>query len=981
MEKIHTRQINMKNHFCHRLGAIFLLLWLAAPGAGQIRPGAQFLQFMPGARQQGMAGSLTGVLDDMHAIYANPGATGFLREWQWSATYAGWIADVYSASLIYGQRVHTPWSRQTRFAVSAAYQGMPDFDSSDRAAPMVSANDVIFAASFGEALNERLAFGANLKYLRSRLAEFDAASWVVDTGVLFRTARFRLLNTGKGLFDYGIFSAGVAVTQLGPSLDFITTDTPLPRTFRAGLAFNAGTHEGWQWQFTADYRNVREIGGFLSFGSEIAWSQILALRGGYSFHDNLLSHFSFGLTLRLDDLRAPTEVLPGRNKAIRLDMASVTDNFLFARNYRGSVTHHAIGPEGFDFIAPASGALIQSDSVALAWQTTRDPDLYDDVGFWLLVDRDSLKMAEVVRGAERSSNALFNTLDNFAFLVNQKISATEFQLRDLEGGDYYWTVVAYDRDRHVRLAGGRHRHIRHFRIVAPDVQITAITFDYSPWITEDDYQGSLQIAVKNTGLSAAKNIALALVDSFAVAANGQTKPLAQIVIERLQAGEVDTIKLEWRTSQPGLHHLMAQLDAENRLRESNETNNRLSGAFYTIPKGRLAAPDTAVAFNLSRLAYEVPLIVEICFERSSAQVLPDYLRRGTPDPPLAILAARLQAHPNLKISVQGFADPNSGEHEVELANARAAAVRDSLLGLGVQREQILLVTGEALPLRKTPKDSNDARWVLEERRFVRITADSASESELFQLVAFDVTDSLPSPVVFNSAIAGAVPFKNGVLQIASGELQDGIALNAAIDGANLLQAIEWQPTRASGKTGATWAEKNVAYDLVLADSLGRQFRTLPRQTFLATASVLREQRVAWPLKFQGTDPLYDFYWDKLLVHINRMLAAPDMRMRFSGHACAIGPEPVNLRLSQQRAEAFHQGFLRQIKARYPQVYEKLLPRLDPAKGFGETSPLSIERLNGARLMIGDNQKPLGRKLNRRLEIEFYYPQKRLTSLR
>ncbi len=975
--------MNMKNNFWQwsRPAAIFLLLWLAAPVSAQIRPGAQFLQFMPGARQQGMAGSLTGVLDDMHAIYANPGATGFLREWQWSATYAGWIADVYSASLIYGQRLRTPWSRQTRFAVSAAYQGMPDFDSSDRAAPMVSANDVIFAASLGEALNERFAFGANLKYLHSRLAEFDAASWVVDTGVLFRTARFRFLNTGKGLFDYGIFSAGVAVTQLGPSLNFITAETPLPRTFRAGFAFNAGTHEGWQWQFTADYRNVREIGGFFTFGSEIGWNQILALRGGYSFHDNLLSHFSFGLTLRLDDLRAPTEVLPGRNKAIRLDMASVTDNFLFSRNYRGSVTHHAIGPEGFDFVAPASGTLIESDSVALAWQTTRDPDLYDDVGFWLLVDRDSLKLAEMVSAAERGSNALFNTLDNTAFLVSQKTNATQFQLRDLEGGDYYWAVVAYDRDRHVRLAGSRRRHVRHFRIATPDLQITAITFDYSPWITEDDYQGKLQLVVKNAGLSTAKNISLALVDSFAVAANGQTTPLAPTVIERLQPSQIDTIELEWRTSQPGLHHLIAQLDAENHIRESDETNNRLAGAFYTIPKGRLATGDTVVTFKLSRLGYEVPLIAEICFERNSAQILPDYLRQGIPDPPLAIVAARLQAQRNLKISLQGFADPNSGEQEVKLAEARAAAVRDSLLGLGVQREQITLLPGEVLPLRRTPADSNDARWVREERRFAIITADSASEAELFQLVAFDVTDSLPSPVVFNSTIAGAVPFTNGTLQLAAGEAQDEIALNAAIAGAKLSQDLDWQPPRAGEKDGATWAEKNMAYDLVLTDSLGRQFRTHPRQTFLAVSSVLREQRVAWPLKFQGTAPLYDFYWDKLLVHINRMLAAPDMRMRFSGHACAIGPEPVNLRLSQQRAEAFHQGFLRQIKARYPQVYEKLLSRLDPAKGFGETRPLSIERLNGARLMIGDNQKPLGRKLNRRLEIEFYYPQGSLTSLR
>ncbi len=90
------------------------LVWLAAiPAFGQVRSGGAFLKVLPGARHQGMAGSLTGVIDELHALYANPGATGFLRQWQWSAAYTEWIADSYNLSFYYGKQLRTPWSKHT----------------------------------------------------------------------------------------------------------------------------------------------------------------------------------------------------------------------------------------------------------------------------------------------------------------------------------------------------------------------------------------------------------------------------------------------------------------------------------------------------------------------------------------------------------------------------------------------------------------------------------------------------------------------------------------------------------------------------------------------------------------------------------------------------------------------------------------------------------------------------------------------------
>jgi outer membrane protein OmpA-like peptidoglycan-associated protein len=544
--------------------------------------------------------------------------------------------------------------------------------------------------------------------------------------------------------------------------------------------------------------------------------------------------------------------------------------------------------------------------------------------------------------------------------------------------------MAYDRDRHVRFVGSRNRHIRHFRIAAPEVEITNITFNYHPWITEDDFQGTLQFIVRNNGDGAAKNLSFTLSDSLVAATNGKSngettnKPLAEIVIPKLLAGGVDTLKLDWRTTHAGLHEMTAHLDAENRLRENDKMNNHRRAAFYTIPKGRFVTHDTVLVLKQARLAYEVPFIAEVCFDSSNAEVKPDYLKKAVLEPPLVTLSQRLRGNRDLKIYLQGFADPNSGENETTVADGRVAAVRDSLIALGVYAEQIQLLQSEVIAPRRPPRDPADFRWVMQERRFVNILADNSSEAVLFQLVAFNLNEPLPSPVIFNAAIAGAVPLQTGMIQLESGTLREQINVKEKFQGSNLEENIFWQPDQNSDKTGGTngtkWVGHNAAYEIVLVDTLGRQFRTKPRETYLAAQSILREQRVAWPMKFRGTEPLYDFYWTNLMQHVNRMLEDKNMRMRFAGHACAIGPEPVNMKLSKQRAEAFREGFVQHIKAKYPESFEKIMQRLDPAVGYGETQPLTIEYLNGERVLIGDNEKPLGRKLNRRLEIEFYYPE-------
>ena len=80
---------------------------------------------------------------------------------------------------------------------------------------------------------------------------------------------------------------------------------------------------------------------------------------------------------------------------------------------------------------------------------------------------------------------------------------------------------------------------------------------------------------------------------------------------------------------------------------------------------------------------------------------------------------------------------------------------------------------------------------------------------------------------------------------------------------------------------------------------------------------------------------------------------------------------INKRLSERRARAFHQGFIEYLRNEHLEEFDTFSARMDQAVGYGESLPLQIEKTNGEVILIGDNNSPIGRKFNRRIEIVFY----------
>ncbi|MBN1347873.1 hypothetical protein JXJ21_00540 [candidate division KSB1 bacterium] len=989
MEKINDRK--MKNRRCiksdfaadkllFRVILLIVFAFLPMQVSAQIRAGSGYLKMLHGAREVATYSTLTGALDHTHSFYANPGATGFLRQWQWSATYTNWISDIYDASLFYGGNIRMPWSRRTRFGLGVNYLGIPEFNNAEDQSLPVSGNNLLVAASVGQPLSfltDYVSCGANVKYFNSQLAGYEANVMIFDAGILLRTPRLTFFRPANGFMDYIIFSTGLSVNNVGQSIQFISEDTPLPRTYRAGAAVNIGAHRGLQFSVATDYRLVRDEDGFLTIGSELSWRQWISLRMGYSFEDNLLGHLTFGGGFRLDD-RLLNTIIPGGNNALRFDLASNQNNDYFAAPYHGTMTHQPIGPESFRLIAPDYNALIHRDFVTLNWEWTRDPDLYDDVDWMLIVDQDSTKLARITQIAKGDEDSVFAFLKQEALLVNVQTQQTDFLMSELEGGNYFWSVMAYDMDNHIRFGEMHQNPIAKFRVTAPDPRVIAINFEYSPWITQDTYQGILKFKIQNFGDRIAKHFSLAIYDSLMA----QPASLAQSLVVRsvrdsllsrqmlpdINPGESVILELEWQTGLHGLHRIGTEIANTKR---NDKVVNVLNAAFYSIPKGVCAVDDSLIVQEQYHVIYDIPYVGKIYFDNNSAKVDNRYIDDWEIEPPLAIFAKRLKEHPEVKIALQGTIDPNSGEQDLALAKARARAVRDTLFSLGVNFSQMKILGGEALLLRKLPSKAEDARWVLEERRRVDITTDEASEQAIFDPLQTRYIEKTNLPVVFPSKIFGVVPLDNGGIQLDAEGKQQALNMQNAIKDASVVGDILWSVDKFDEATLGDWLDKELTYYVVLNDTLGRQFKSRPETALVTSKIVGRERRYYVLAKFATTAPFYNFYWTSLLDAIPYLLEDAKTRMRFHGHGCATGSNEINNRLSQKRANDFQNKFLSDAGKLYPHLYDEIKRRLDSPKGFGEDEPFRIKSEDGKLILLGDNNAPLGRQLNRRIMVFFY----------
>ena len=675
--------------FAGVLLSLIILAGLPGTVTAQLRAGSAYLKILPGTRQQSLGSSMTGALDGTFSLYANPGAAGLMRPWHLSASYNKWIADIYNISLIGGRqfRVNLPWGDRFYGALGVNYQGLGDFDATGIAGASVSAQDLLLTASFGfplTKLSRNLSFGFNVKYLRSELAQFDANALVLDTGLMYRTGRFRF----PFLFKEGILSIGGAVTQLGKSMTFVTEGTPLPRTVRIGAALNVGEHDKVQLQLVSDYRRVRNEVSRVSLGAEISnflsplspsLGRVLSFRGGYVFNSeqetSLVSKYAFGFSFRLDDymnalLQGQKRSVIPINTALRNDMGALGSS-QYANVLQISSDLRPIAPESFDFDksdyysfvpeTPPAASFRICQPVKLTWQSTHDPDLYDDVNYILMVGREPSSMRAIINQARQNNIApalrrdydsdedgmtevklieMSTGLDSVpaatvplseanvlqASYLDPKQSMLSYTFLDeIEPsaahpvGTFYWTVMAYDRNGHYRVVGKPGREIARFDIKPdPTLELTitntvpvADGFISDVVITNSGSRPvSDSVLVQVAGIDSTdlvvelpERLAGLNIDVDRSAGKSNAAPIDSLLEVRMPAiaeGQTRSVRVKWQKDYP---YLIATIDAERRFL-CEPVRDTLS--LYDIRVEHLAEvpplrPGVRFAFNRYRL--------------------------------------------------------------------------------------------------------------------------------------------------------------------------------------------------------------------------------------------------------------------------------------------------------------------------------------------------------------------------------------------
>ncbi len=943
--------------------------------------GLPFLKMGVGPRQAGMGGVFTGVGDDIYTLYWNPGGLGHIRQWQWSMAYNKWFEDIYQASITFAQQYRVLGSRKTGLGISCRYLGMPDWDATGGGKEPVSVHHLVAGITLAQRLDwltSSLSFGITGKYIDSQLASYSAHAFAADIGMLFRPKRFELGSWGIGLFDYGIFSCGASILHIGTGMEFDKKLSSLPRTWRSGLSFKMGRYNGWSWLLGFEWSKVQDSESIFGYGTEVWWRDLLGVRFGYEDNGMNLGDFSFGIGFRWGDVLNSVLGLPTRyGDAFQIDLAEVGYGDVLQQTYRGAVSHYSVAPEPFlleDPVELDSGKVITASAI-LKWEDTFDPDPFDDVNYILVIDKDKSKVEKSIHAMERDLNAFLGSSLCESLFLSTRVLGTQYTVTAKEGGVYYWAVAAYDLDNHARLAKKGKERMGEFVVATPDLRTDEIVFTPTYWITTTPEQGILKFRIFNDGTGPAEKFHFIVQDRLAEESATESllvDTLLETWISGLKVKEDTLIQIPWSTSLSGLHCIQTVLDPEKLVFELNEENNKQSEFFETVPKGQLIVPDSVEVIATGMDSTQIPVVPKIFFPAFSSEIDSMYIVDGPIFPSiLHTLAIRLRENPEVQLHIAGSIDALSQEKDVALADERADKVKAKLVELGVSANRIIIDRNhpdKVLGKRPMPKNPQDAEWIMQENRVVVFSVSQKMEEVIFKPYTIVVDTTLKENVIpFQPRILSPAGVKTYEVQIQPGSIKFTDQQTDLND--SLCVEHIWDATDSSG--ALVYRNQWYGYDLSLMDTLDRSFKTHPDSIRLSQRKIIRRQEIFGAAKFGQVEPVYQFYWDRLMDVAREMLENPGFRLRFEGHACAVGPTNVNERLSFQRAQRFTAAFLEKIKAAYPGQYEVIKSRIDAPVGYGEREPLSMRLKGRGSILIGDNNSPVGRYLNRRIMVLLY----------
>jgi len=262
-----------------------------------------FLKVGTSPRAVAMGEAFTSMAGDVEGIFYNPGSLGFMNGGQFSFGYANWLVNskLYTGTVAYrvGSNV---WGISI---VSAKPEAVPETTifEPNGTGRMINAGDIAIGLAFARQMTDKVAWGAQLRWIREDL--FVATSSSVE------------FNMGLSAFTgFRTFRIAAAARNVGKEITVETEPFSPPISFDFGLSGEIFGLPDDPSYLTVSVETLfaTDFGQRWHMGAEYWLWNTLALRGGYKVNYDV-EKYSLGFGLKYGvagrDLRVDTSYSDG----------------------------------------------------------------------------------------------------------------------------------------------------------------------------------------------------------------------------------------------------------------------------------------------------------------------------------------------------------------------------------------------------------------------------------------------------------------------------------------------------------------------------------------------------------------------------------------------------------------------------------------------------------------------------------------------
>ena len=234
-----------------------LLLVLAAQANEPYRVGttaANFLEIGFGSTGNAMGDAAVASVEDLSAIYWNPGRLPYMRQSEAQFMYQPWIADINTSFTAVGLKVPGIGTFAAGlYQISYGDMNVTTTQQQDGTGEMYSASDYAFTFSFGRKLAQWFSFGASGKYIAQKIWHSSASAFAMDLGMVVDTYFF----SPSGDRSDGL-TIGMSISNYGTRMKFDGMDLMQPidlYPYEAGnYAYTEGQFKTLGWELPLIFR-------------------------------------------------------------------------------------------------------------------------------------------------------------------------------------------------------------------------------------------------------------------------------------------------------------------------------------------------------------------------------------------------------------------------------------------------------------------------------------------------------------------------------------------------------------------------------------------------------------------------------------------------------------------------------------------------------------------------------------------------------